>query len=115
MLNRFHCSGDNFTILWLLGFQIGIDCVNGFCADPPAIMAFRMLAATRVEMTYGGTTIRKEPDGAIVPTSLLPDCTDPDQSGLVVFEGAVFNESIARVVTELLFWLAGARCQVSVS
>ncbi len=73
-----------------------------------------MLGATRVELTYGGATIRKESDVSIVPSSLLPACTDPDQSGLVVFEGAVFNESTSCVVTELLFWLAGARCKVSV-
>lgn len=92
-----------------------MDWDNGFCADPEVILAFSMLGATLASLTYGGVSIRKEADGSIVPYALLPSRDDPDQSGLVIFEGAVFNEDIPRVVLELLFWLSAERCQVSIN
>ena len=78
-------------------------------------MAFSMLGAILASLTYGGVSIRKEADGPIVQYALLPSRDDPDQSGLVIFEGAVFNEDIPRVVLELLFWLSAERCQVSIN
>ena len=77
------------------------------------MLSLVLLGASRAQLTYGDVTIAKGADSSIVPRAWAPKVGDPDQAGVVVFEGAVFDEDTDQVLLELLFWLQAPRCRVS--